>query len=131
MIDLTKYVRIEPMKLIKALSRIFDSVSFKIQDLLALGTIDKVHWCIYVVTPSTLHNVEVLVNQDLVAYPRDKNLFINLPCDIDDNTFIVFTDAQLEDIRSEIKQFSFVNGDMSISNTIDSLDYLELDLVDF
>ena len=119
------------MKLIKALSRIFDSVSFKIQDLLALGTIDKVHWCIYVVTPSTLHNVEVLVNQDLVAYPRDKNLFINLPCDIDDNTFIVFTDTQLEDIRSEIKQFSFVNGDMSISNTIDSLDYLELDLVDF
>lgn len=120
------------MKLIEALSHVFDSVSFKIQDLLALGTIDTVRWCIYVVTPSTLHNVEVLVNQDLVVYPRDKNLFINLPCDIDDNTSIVFTDTQLEDIRSEIKQFSFVNGDLSLSNNVgflmDSFEYLELNL---
>lgn len=123
------------MKLIEALSHVFDSVSFKIQDLLALGTIDTVRWCIYVVTPSTLHNVEVLVNQDLVVYPRDKNLFINLPCDIDDNTSIVFTGTQLEDIKSEIKQFSFVNGDIAVPNTVDSLleslDNLELNLLDF
>lgn len=110
------YVRIEPVKLIDVLSKMFDSVSFKVNDLLALGTIDKVKWYIYLVTPSVKQDIESLFQIDLVACPRDKNLFIYFPCEIDEEISLFLSDEQLRQLKCEIKQFSFCNGDLYISN---------------
>jgi hypothetical protein len=103
------------MNLIEVLSHLFDSFSLLLEDLIGVGTIKGKTWYVYLITPDTRERIDSLFSRDLLLCPRDRDLFVNMPCNNSLYAPLYISEEDLQDLKEEVYMMSIETRHDSMS----------------